>query len=361
MREGRTRTVLLLILLLALGLRLVNLGGRTLWYDEAFAVLFAEKGWDAMVDGTLTEVEGGAADVHPLLYYLSLNGWMQIFGQDPFAVRLYSVLIGVLSVGAVFLLARDWFGDRTALVAALITAVAPFHIQYSQETRMYALMGLILTLATWVYWRAWHRDRVGYWLLFGVLAGIGMYVQQLAALFLLALGLLPFVARDRARIAKTGLAALLALLMYLPWMVNLPDQMGKLRQYWVQKPSVLHLWLALRSFISVNLDFSAAWWLPTYLLAALLTVLLLYRGYAVLRSRRRKASADRAAGRLGAVAGVYADAVHVAVFAPVPAGIFAARPDPVRHDPVYRAGMAVHARRDAASHRGDPGRARGLS
>ncbi len=164
MREGRTRTVLLLILLLALGLRLINLGGRTLWYDEAFAVLFAEKGWDAMVDGTLTEVEGGAADVHPLLYYMSLNLWMQVFGESAAAVRLYSVLIGVATVLAVFLLARDWFGDQTALVAALITAVAPFHIQYSQETRMYALLGLILTLATWVYWRAWQRGRWGYWL-----------------------------------------------------------------------------------------------------------------------------------------------------------------------------------------------------
>ena len=30
---------LTLILLLAIGLRLINLGGRALWYDEAFAVL----------------------------------------------------------------------------------------------------------------------------------------------------------------------------------------------------------------------------------------------------------------------------------------------------------------------------------
>ena len=66
-----------LTLLLALGLRLVNLGGRALWYDEAFAVLFAEKGWDAMVDGTLTPVDGGAADVHPLLYYALLDAWMK--------------------------------------------------------------------------------------------------------------------------------------------------------------------------------------------------------------------------------------------------------------------------------------------
>jgi 4-amino-4-deoxy-L-arabinose transferase-like glycosyltransferase len=37
----KTWHVLVLILLLAFGLRLINLGGRTLWYDEAFAVLFA--------------------------------------------------------------------------------------------------------------------------------------------------------------------------------------------------------------------------------------------------------------------------------------------------------------------------------
>jgi 4-amino-4-deoxy-L-arabinose transferase-like glycosyltransferase len=293
MLEGRTRTVLFGILALALGLRLVNLAGRTLWYDEAFAVLFSEKGWDAMVEGTLTQVEGGAADVHPLLYYLSLDYWMQVFGEGPAAVRLYSVLVGVATVYAAFLLARDWFEDQTGLAAALITAVAPFHVQYSQETRMYALLGLILTLATWVYWRAWQRGHWGYWLAFGILAGIGMYVQQLAAMFLIALGLLPFLARDRARIVKTGLATLLALVIYLPWMLYLPDQLGKLRQYWVQKPSILQIWLALRSFVSVNLDFSPAWWLPTYLLAAMLTVLLLYRGFAVLRSRRRKVAVDR--------------------------------------------------------------------
>jgi 4-amino-4-deoxy-L-arabinose transferase-like glycosyltransferase len=294
MFERRPRTVLLLILLLALALRLINLGGRTLWYDEAFAVLFAEKGWDAMVDGTLTEVEGGAADVHPLLYYMSLNLWMRAVGQEVAAVRLYSVITGVMTVLAVYLLARDWFGEQTAQVAALITAVAPFQVQYAQETRMYALLGLILTLAVWVYWRAWQRGQWGYWLAFGLLAGISMYVQQLAGLFLVAFGLLPFLARDRARIVKTGLAALLALAIYLPWMLNLPDQLGKLRQYWIQKPNIFHIWLALRSFTSVNLDFSAAWWLPTYLLAAMLTVLLLYRGYAVLRpNRRRKISPDR--------------------------------------------------------------------
>lgn len=221
---------------------------------------------------------------------------MEVVGHGPAAVRLYSVLTGVATVLAVFGLARDWFGERTAQVAALIVAVAPFHVQYSQEARMYALLALVLTLATWAYWRAWHGRGRGYWVAFGALAGLSMYVQQLAALFLAAIGLLPFLARDLARIARTALAAGLAVALYLPWMVNLPHQMGKLRHYWVQRPNVLHLWLALRSFVSVNLDFSATWWLPTFLMAALLTVLLLYRACHALRAPQQDDMGRRAVG-----------------------------------------------------------------
>lgn len=263
---------MVLVLLLAFGLRLINLGGRTLWYDEAFAVLFAEKGLDAMREGTLTSADGAAADVHPLLYYGLLHGWMRVAGQSVVAVRFLSVLFGVLTVAFVYRLSRDWFGEQTARAAALIAALAPFHVQYSQETRMYALLGLVLAMTSWTYWRAWSRKRPTWWVAFGILAGVSMYVQQLAAFYLLALALLPLLWQDRRRTIATGGAGLIGLLVYLPWLMHLPGQMGKLRQYWVERPNVLHLWLALRSFVSVNLDFSAAWWLPTFLLAALLVV-----------------------------------------------------------------------------------------
>ncbi len=278
-----TSAYLLLMLWLAFGLRLVNLGGRTLWYDEAFAVLFAEKGLSAMRQGTLTVAEGSAADVHPLLYYSLLHGWMRAAGQSVVAVRFLSVLLGLLTVGLVYRLAHDWFGEGTARAAGVIVAVAPFHVQYSQETRMYALLGLTLTASTWACWHAWHRDRAGWWLMFGALAGVSMYVQQLAAFYLLALGLLPLLRRDRRRSIGMAGAGLIALLIYVPWLVHLPAQMGKLRQYWVERPNVLHLWLTLRSFVSVNLDFAATWWLPTFLLAAVLTV---FAGLEWRRARR---------------------------------------------------------------------------
>ena len=108
-----------LFALLALALRMVALNARPLWYDEAFAVLFGEKGFALMLRGTLTPVEGAAADVHPLAYYTALNGWMQILGQSPFAVRMLSVFTGLLVVAAVFAIGRRLFDRRAAAVGML--------------------------------------------------------------------------------------------------------------------------------------------------------------------------------------------------------------------------------------------------
>lgn len=277
--------VLPVILLAAFGLRVINLDDRSLWYDEAFSVFFARQGWEAMVDGTLGTDDDEAAEEHPLLYYELLHLWMRVFGESPQAVRMLSVLFGVLTVGLVYGLSRELFGRLTACVAAGILAVAPFHVQYSQEVRMYALLALLLVGTTWLYWRAIHAGRVYLWLAFGVSAGLAMHVQQLAAFYLLALALLPVLRRDWRSVWRTGLAGLVALLVYLPWLVHLPRQLDKLERYWVEKPNVLHIWLALRSFVSVNLDFSSEWWLPTFLLAALLATVLIYRGVGFWRDK----------------------------------------------------------------------------
>ncbi len=258
---------LTLILLLAIGLRLINLGGRALWYDEAFAVLFAEKGLSAMLYGTLTPVAGGAADIHPLLYYSTLNVWMHFFGESAFTVRLLSVIFGVTTAALVYLLAKTLFDEKTGLVAALITAIAPFHVQYSQESRMYALLGLLLMAVTWCFIKAWHEDnsqaaqkslwqKWRYWLGFGVFAGLAMYTQQLAAFYLVAIGLVPFLARRRPQMIGVMVGSIAAVVVYLPWLVNLPGQLQKVRSYyWLDKPNIATPLLTIRSFLSVNLDF----------------------------------------------------------------------------------------------------------
>ena len=90
-RRNSVRPVLLGALLIAFVLRVINLDGRPIWYDEAFAVLFSAKSFAAMWYGTVTSVQGGAADVHPILDYSLLHLWMDAAGQSAFAVRFMSV------------------------------------------------------------------------------------------------------------------------------------------------------------------------------------------------------------------------------------------------------------------------------
>ena len=246
---------LALILLLACALRVINLGGRSLWYDEAFAVLFSEKGLAAMLSGTLTPVSGGASDIHPLLYYSTLKVWMTVFGESPFAVRFLSVVFGVATVAVIYGLARELFGEKTALAAALITAIAPFHVQYSQETRMYALLGLLLSLATWCFVKGWRGKSWRWWIAFAVLAGLAMYTQQLAAFYLVALGLVPVIARRKDQLIRVGVGSIVAIVVYLPWLVNLPGQLEKVRSYyWLSPPNIAKPLGTMYSFLVVNLD-----------------------------------------------------------------------------------------------------------
>ncbi len=303
-----------LVLLLALALRLINLGGRSLWYDEAFAVLFSEKGLNAMLYGTLTPVAGGAADIHPLLYYSTLNAWMTILGESAFAVRLLSVVLGVATVGIMYVLARELFDERTALAAAVITAIAPFHVQYSQETRMYALLGLLLMAATWCFVKGWRtlsipkdtsqtsievtessaktrswRKGWGWWLAFGVLSAMAMYTQQLAAFYLVALGLVPLIVRRWDIFQRVVVAAVVAILIYLPWLVNLPGQFQKVQSYyWIDKPNIGTLLTTIFSFLVVSLDIPKTIFAPALVAAFFVAVFLAVQVIFYLRQRRAK-------------------------------------------------------------------------
>src|SRR5512138_19629 len=93
------------ILFLGLCVRLLGILSRPIWYDEAFAILFSEKGLRAMLYGTLTPTGAGSADIHPLGYYSILWLWMKVFGESLVATRALSILAGLISVYLVYIIA----------------------------------------------------------------------------------------------------------------------------------------------------------------------------------------------------------------------------------------------------------------
>jgi 4-amino-4-deoxy-L-arabinose transferase-like glycosyltransferase len=270
------------VLALAALVRLINLNGRPLWYDEAFAVLYAEKPLSTMLHGTLTQVQGAAADVHPLLYYSILHAWMQAFGQSPGAVRALSALLGVATVGMTYLLGRELFDRRVGLVACGITTLAPFAVYYSQEARMYALLGLAAVSASWFFVRAWTRGGWPNWIGLGVCGAITLYAHNLGFAFLLALDVWVLWAWFRPggtrghHLLPLVLSHLLMIGLFVPWLLVVPGQLARIGQsYWVQQPGAVQLIQTLLVFhFGYDNQSLPGWLLPPALFFSLLVVVL---------------------------------------------------------------------------------------
>src|SRR3990172_5086845 len=128
------RAGLIAILLLAGFFRLLGVASRPIWYDEAFSILFSEKGRAAILTGTLsTDADISAAEEHPPAYYFLLWGWIQVFGHSLISTRSLSILAGLGSVAVTWLLGKKLFDQQFAFAAALFAASLPFQVHYSQE------------------------------------------------------------------------------------------------------------------------------------------------------------------------------------------------------------------------------------
>ncbi len=172
---------LLVAVVTALGfaLRMVRLEFQPLWWDEGWSLFFATRAFGTMLERT-------AVDIHPPLYYALLTIWMQFAGKGAVAVRLFSVVVGAATVPLLYVLAKRLFGRRVALVSALLLAIAPFHIYYSQEIRMYGLVTFLCLASVYLFVilldppsKQAHARMT--WLLYVLVTAAALYTQYYAA------------------------------------------------------------------------------------------------------------------------------------------------------------------------------------
>ena len=239
--------VVLLLAAIGVGVwaRLHDLDAESIWLDEATTFERARFALDELVSNTV-------AKLHIPTYFVFMHYFLQL-GDDEWMMRLPSALFGMAKLPLIA--AAGWVvgGPRVAVPATLMLALAPAHIRYDQEARMYAMQtfGTCLALVgqVWIVvhpcdavrctpW-AWLRGndiegssraaRIA-WL--GWIAGVvlALYAHNTSALYLVAAScamVMLFASNEDLRwrlLLHWVIANLVVLVLWAPWLPTLLAQ-----------------------------------------------------------------------------------------------------------------------------------------
>jgi len=174
----------------------------------------------------------------PLFSYLVALAY-RVTGPGAYGIHLVSALAGIATVPAVWLAARALFAEARRgwlawlpLLAAYLSAVSYWHLNWSRAGLRVILVPLFAALIVWALWRGFGAGRPdrsrrpvrswGWYVLAGALLGLSLYTYQ-AARLLPVLVLVAFVLRafqqrrwTRADTAAVLLVAAAALVVALP-------------------------------------------------------------------------------------------------------------------------------------------------
>ncbi len=223
--SGERWWVLLLTLVVLVGVvcRSSNLDLKPYWFDETATLLqvagYSDGEAEARLVGQTLSIgqlmkyqqpsaENGVMDTlyglavkEPQLtplYFAALRSWLlelgpQSLGNLITTTRAFSVLASLLVLPAMYGVAWELFRSRRlAALAMALTAIAPVQVIYAQEARPIALWTLLTLAMHWVFLRAVKGERgwagLGFWLLYGLSVGVGLYTFLFTALTAIAHG-----------------------------------------------------------------------------------------------------------------------------------------------------------------------------
>jgi mannosyltransferase len=187
-----------------------QLGRASLSGDEAATWAISAHG----LGDVLHALSGSGGDRGAALYYLTVHFWIQLFGTSEVALRSFSLLAAALVIAPFHAIARR-LGRPRAVAAEILLATSPFFLIYARDARAYALLLLLVVLATWAFIRAVESDSSRDWARYTVIATLALYTHWFAALVIAGhvvwwLATRPAEGQRRRALTSAGLLALVA-------------------------------------------------------------------------------------------------------------------------------------------------------
>lgn len=198
--------LLLAILLLASFLRLYKI--------SAYMTFLGDEGRDALVlkrmivdhkfrlIGPVTSI--GNMYLGPLYYYLVLPS-AAIASLSPAGPAVFVALLGVVTVGLLWWVGKEWFGKGVGLIAAFLYAISPVVIIYSRSSWNPNVMPFFALLTIYGLWRTWQEDEF-YWLpVIGITLSFALQSHYLGLLLIPTMAVFWLVTLGKVRQEKKKL------------------------------------------------------------------------------------------------------------------------------------------------------------
>lgn len=164
-KANRGEALLLLVILVAAAfLRLYKIDQyMTFLGDEGRDVIIVRRllvDFDPILVGPGTSI--GNMYLGPLYYYMMAPALL-FSNFSPVGPAVMIALLGVVTVGFVWFVAREWFGRFAGLIAAFLYSLSPVVIIYSRSSWNPNIMPFFALLFIYSVWKMWH-DRSWKWI-----------------------------------------------------------------------------------------------------------------------------------------------------------------------------------------------------
>src|SRR3989344_3207605 len=152
---------------------------------------------------------------HPPLVFLIQHVFIRIFGENNFAFRLSSALLGIASVYLIYLIGSVLFSRNAGLFSAALLGVTVNHVFISRIGIQEPYVIFFILLAIYFFLRAFQKDTYFLWM--GAAVGLGLLTKYTVFIVVpIFFAYLLFFKRQYLGNKKLWLGVLLAVILFSP-------------------------------------------------------------------------------------------------------------------------------------------------
>ena len=218
--------ILLGILVFSLVIRIKYISLHTIWMDEGrYALISLGLLQHPLHYGGLKLYGNEITRYPPLLPYLLFLS-QKILGKGDFAVHIVNPIIGMLSVLAVYFIAKEMFSKEVGLIAAFLTATAPYDIFFSERVLLdlpHMFFFSLTILSFYLWWekgKSWAKYAFSFFFVLGLLT---KQPEMLAGIVVSAYILIFYKLewlKEKKRLKEICLVVLAFLIFIAPWSIR---------------------------------------------------------------------------------------------------------------------------------------------